>query len=123
MAYTSFGEFVRILRIKNHEVMGDMAKVLGASLPFLSAVENGKKNVPADWIEKIIEHYGLTETEQQNLREAVEESKTQYKIVAGRAGNNQRKAALQFARSFDEMDDETAIKILELLSKKEEKNE
>lgn len=118
MAYTSFGEFVRILRIKHHEVMGDMAKVLGASLPFLSAVENGKKNVPADWIEKIIEHYGLTETEQKNLREAVEESKTQFKIVAGKAGNHQRKAALQFARSFDEMDDETAIKILELLSKK-----
>ncbi len=121
MAYTSFGEFVRILRIKHHEVMGDMAKVLGASLPFLSAVENGKKNVPADWIGKITEHYGLTEIEQQNLREAVEESKTQFKIVAGKAGNNQRKAALQFARSFDEMDDETAIKILELLSQKEKK--
>lgn len=121
MAYTSFGEFVRILRIKHHEVMGDMAKVLGASLPFLSAVENGKKNVPADWIGKITEHYGLTEIEQQNLIEAVEESKTQFKIVAGKAGNNQRKAALQFARSFDEMDDETAIKILELLSQKEKK--
>ncbi len=121
MAYTSFGEFVRILRIKHHEVMGDMAEVLGASLPFLSAVENGKKNVPADWIGKIVEHYGLTEKEQQDLREAVEESKTQYKIVAGKAGNNQRKAALQFARSFDEMDDETAIKILDLLSKKEGK--
>ncbi len=123
MAYTSFGEFVRILRIKHHEVMGDMANVLGASLPFLSAVENGKKNVPAEWIGKITEHYGLTETEQQELEEAVEESKTQFKIVAGKAGNQQRKAALQFARSFDEMDDETAIKILELLSKKEGKGE
>ena len=118
MAYTSFGEFVRILRIKHHEVMGDMAKVLGVTLPFLSAVENGKKNVPADWIRKITEHYGLTETEQQELKEAVEESKTHFKIMAGKAGSNQRKAALQFARSFDEMDDETAIKILELLSKK-----
>ncbi|MFC2658665.1 MAG: helix-turn-helix domain-containing protein [Segatella sp.] len=118
MAYTSFGEFMRILRIKHHEVMGDMAKVLGVSLPFLSAVENGKKNVPSDWLGKITEHYKLSETEQQNLKESVEESKTQYKIVAGKAGSNQRRAALQFARSFDEMDDETAIKILELLSKK-----
>ena len=123
MAYTSFGEFVRILRIKHHEVMGDMAKVLGASLPFLSAVENGKKNVPADWIGKITEHYNLTDDEQRDLKEAIEESKTQFKIAAGEAGNNQRKAALQFARSFDEMDDETAIKILELLNKKEAKNE
>jgi len=27
--YTKFGEFVRILRVKNHQVMGDMAKLLG----------------------------------------------------------------------------------------------
>ena len=31
------------------------------------------------------------------------------------SGVNQRKVALQFARSFDGMDDETAIKILDLL--------
>lgn len=43
MAYTSFGEYVRILRIKNHEVMGDLAKILNVKVSFLSAVENGKK--------------------------------------------------------------------------------
>ena len=118
MAYTKFGEFVRILRIKNHEVMGDMAKVLGASLPFLSAVENGKKNVPAEWVKKITTHYNLSENEQQEMLEAIEESKTQYKIVMNDAGTNQRKVALKFARSFDELDDDTAIKILKLLSEK-----
>ena len=45
MAYTKFGEYMRILRIKHHEVMGDIAKLLGVTLPFLSAVENGRKNV------------------------------------------------------------------------------
>ena len=115
MSYTSFGEYVRILRIKHHEVMGDMAKVVGVSLPFLSAVENGKKNVPADWFDKLSEHYNLTNNEQLELKEAIEESKTHLKIITNGAGNNQRKAALQFARSFDDMDDETALKILELL--------
>ena len=119
MAYTKFGEYMRILRIKHHEVMGDMAKMLDASLPFVSAVENGKKNVPGEWAEKIINHYELNEVEQRELRETIEESKTQYKIVAEGAGVNQRRAALQFARSFDEMDDDTALKILELLSKSE----
>ena len=118
MAYTRFGEFVRILRIKNHEVMGDMAKVLGTSTPFLSAVENGKKNVPAGWVRKLVEHYELSAVERQELAEAVEESKIQFKINTFSAGNQQRKVALQFARSFDSMDDETALKILELLSKK-----
>ena len=120
MSYTRFGEFVRILRIKRHEVMGDMAKVLGVRIPFLSAVENGKKNVPADWADKLISHYNLSSEEQNALLQAIEESRTQYKIPMENAGIQQRRAALQFARSFDEMDDETALKILELLSHKGE---
>ena len=119
IAYTKFGEFVRILRIRWHQVMGDMASVLDTSIPFLSAVENGKKNIPQEWISKIINHYQLTDEEAEELKEAAEESKLQYKITAGNAGITKRKAALQFARSFDNMDDETANKILELLSKKE----
>ncbi|MBO4478447.1 MAG: helix-turn-helix transcriptional regulator [Lachnospiraceae bacterium] len=122
MGYTSFGEYVRILRIKNHQVMGDMAKQLGTSTPFLSAVENGKKNVPAEWVQKIVRLYGLNEEETKDLTKAVEESKLQYKIILGNAGVNQRRAAIQFARSFEEMDDETALKIMAILEKKEELN-
>lgn len=120
MSYTSFGEFVRILRVKHHEVMGDLAKVLNVKVPFLSAVENGKKNVPSEWVEKIIAHYRLSTMEQNELEKVIDESRTQYKISTGKAGVSQRRAALQFARSFDDMDDETATKILELLSKKED---
>lgn len=122
MAYTKFGEFVRILRIRNHEVMGDMASMLGVSLPFLSAVENGKKNVPTEWIGKIAAHYSLTASEKQELETAIEESRTQYKITPVNAGIQQRRAAMMFARSFDEMDDETATKILELLGRKGDSN-
>ena len=122
MTYTSFGEFVRILRIKHHEVMGDMAKMLEVKIPFLSAVENGRKNVPADWIDKIENHYGLTIKEKDELQKAVDESRTQYKISIKDSGINQRRAAMQFARSFDELDDDTAIKILKLLKDKEDRN-
>lgn len=118
MSYTSFGEFVRILRIKHHEVMGDMAKVLDVKAPFLSAVETGKKNVPTDWIDKLVEHYSLSEFEKKKLEDAVEESRTQYKILTQNASVNQRRAAMQFARSFDDIDDDTAIKIMELLKRK-----
>ncbi len=123
MSYTSFGEFMRLLRVKNHEVMGDVAKMLEVKVPFLSAVENGKKNVPVEWIDKIVDYYNLNEEEQMNLKEAIEESKTQYKIIMNNSGVNQRKAALQFARSFDGMDDETAVRILKLLKEKEGSDE
>lgn len=115
MGYTKFGEFVRILRIKHHEIMGDMADFLGTSLPFLSAVENGKKNVPKGWADKIINHYNLTETEKIELINSIEDSKTQMKIVLTNTSVPKRGAALQFARSFENMDDETARKIIDLL--------
>ena len=119
MSYTPFGEFVRILRIKHHQVMGDMAKLLNTSTPFLSAVENGKKNIPAEWIPQLVKYYSLNSEEEEQLKKSAEESRLQYKIVPGKAGKVQRKVAMEFARSFDEMDDETALKILELLRNKE----
>ena len=76
MSYTKFGEFVRLLRVKNHEVMGDMARMLATSTSNLSAVENGKKNVPKNWIPKIVDYYHLSEEEEHDLIESIEESKT-----------------------------------------------
>ncbi len=118
MSYTSFGEYMRVLRIKNHELMSDIAELLNVSVPFLSAVENGKKNVPSDWIPKIVEHYNLNEAEQQALIDAIEESKTYHKLNTLNAGPLQRKAALQFVRSFATMDDDTSRAILRLLKNK-----
>jgi transcriptional regulator with XRE-family HTH domain len=108
---------MRVLRIKNHEVMGDVAKILNVSVPFLSAVENGKKNVPSEWLEKISNHYNLDEAEYAELKKVVEQSKTQMKMDLTSATLIQRTVALQFARSFDNMDENTAKKIIELLEK------
>lgn len=117
MAYTKFGEFMRVLRVRHHEVMGDVAKLLGVSTPFLSAVENGKKNVPPEWIPIITEHYSLADAEQAELKEAIEHSRTQIKLNLSGSSDYQRNAALQFARSFGEIDEDTAKKILELLKR------
>ena len=106
--YTKFGEFMRVLRIKHHEIMGDIA----------SAVENGKRNVPADWVDKIVSHYNLSPEETQELLEAIEQSKTQMKLDLKSSEFFQRTAALQFARSFDNMDEDTAKRIIELLEGK-----
>lgn len=119
MTYTRFGEFVRILRIRRHEVMGDMAKKLGVKSSFLSAVENGKKNVPEDWVEKLVAGYALSVEMKRTLERAISESRTQYKLSVMDKGVVQRKAAAVFAREFENMDDDTAIKVLELLSQKE----
>ena len=116
MAYTKYGEFMRILRVKSHEVMGDTAKLLKVKLPLVSAVENGKKNVPEEWLQIIINHYHLNKQMQKELFEAVEASKTQVKINLSSASTLQRKIAIQFQRSFENLDDATAEAILKLLN-------
>ena len=72
MAYTKYGEFMRIQRIKHHEVMSDTANLFGVTIPFVSAVENGKKNVPEDWFVIISNHYNLQEEEKDALRAAID---------------------------------------------------
>ena len=118
MGYTRFGELMRILRIKHHEVMGDAAKMLGVTTPFLSAVETGKKNVPENWLGLIVKHYDLNDEEQSELSDAIEASRIQMKLNLIGSSNYKREMALQFQRSFDEIDEETAKKIIELLNSK-----
>ena len=116
MAYTKYGEFMRILRIRFHEVMGDTARLFGVKVPFVSAVENGKRNVPEEWFDKIVGHYNLSAEEQAELRDAIDDSKTQMKISLVNTNNVKREMALQFQRSFDGIDEETARKIIEMLN-------
>ena len=119
MSYTSFGEFMRTLRVKNHEIMGDTAKLFNCMISFVSSVENGKKNVPETWGPIIIDHYKLDEDKQKELYEAIEDSKAQVKLNLSSASIPQRKLAVQFQRSFENLDDETANVILNLLKEDE----
>lgn len=117
MGYTKYGEFIRVLRVKHHEVMGDTAKLLNCMVSFVSSVESGKKNVPDTWAQILIDHYQLSEFEQKELYDAIEDSKTQVKLNLISASMPQRRLAVQFQRSFEKLDDETANAIFELLNK------
>ena len=119
MAYTKYGEFMRVLRVKAHEVMGDTAKMLDVKIPFVSAVESGKRNVPEDWVPKIVEHYKLDSEKTAELLDAIESSKTQMKINLTSASNTQRQLAVQFQRSFEKLDEDTAEAIMKLLNKED----
>ena len=57
---TGFGKFLRKLRIDSDETQGDMAKKLDVAQSFLSAVENGKKDIPKSLCRKILDLYPLS---------------------------------------------------------------
>ncbi len=115
MGYTQFGLRIKKIRAEHNEVMADMAKALDVSIPFLSAVENGKKNIPNDWLDTLSKHYFLTEEEKEDLKQAIEESKIQIKINLLHADCQKRKLAFQFQRSFENLNDEKIDKISKIL--------
>ena len=119
MRYTPFGEFFRILRIKHQEVLNDAKEFLGVSCAYISSVECGKRPVPSDWEEKIIKHYDLNEKDVAKLKEVIEESVTSIKIGLIDASNAQRNVAMQFQRSFENLDDESVKEIIKILERNE----
>lgn len=112
---TEFGKALRKLRIEHGEVVRDMARRMGVSPSFISAVENGKKNVPDAWIKTIAELYDLNDAQINELREMAQQSMTSVKIDLLGRNASQRKAALIFARDFGKLSDNEADQIISLL--------
>jgi len=115
---TEFGKALRKLRIDHGEILLNMAKKLEVTPSFLSAVEVGKKNVPANWLERIVELYQLPVDEKKKLEQAVADSVVSVKLNLSQIEQPQRKAALVFARNFDTLSPEEADKLLEFFKAK-----
>lgn len=100
---TAFGKFCRKLRIDKGEVLKDMADKLNVKSSFLSAVELGKKSIPASWTEAIEKLYGLDSESVKALKEAVENSANAVKINLSGHNDSDRDLVLSFARRFDSL--------------------
>ena len=112
---TDFGKMCRRIRLEVNENLGDMADNLGMKSSFLSAIENGKKNVPKTLCEAIKEKYSLSVNEYNQLIEAAEVSKKQIKITMEGMNSNDRNLVLSFARKFEELDNSEKEKIMKIL--------
>lgn len=102
---TSFGKFCRKLRIDNGEILKDMALKLGVTSSYLSAVENGKRKIPEDWAEKIIEYYDLKKEDVRELEMAIMDSQNTFTINTESYNQEDKNLLLAFAREFGAMDD------------------
>ena len=114
---TEFGKFCRLLRIKNDEVLRDMAHKFGVSLSYLSAIENGKRPIPHGWRDEIVKLYALTNREAKDLDSAIYQSFQEVKITfdLNRFSKADRDKLIALARRYDEIDGDAEISLLELL--------
>jgi transcriptional regulator with XRE-family HTH domain len=115
---TELGKSLRKLRIDVGETLGDMADRLGITSSYLSAIEKGKRPAPAGLVEKIADLYSLSKEMRDSLAAAADKTLKSVKVDLDGASDPKRDAALCFARSFEDLDDETAKSVLKLLRKK-----
>ncbi len=119
---TRIGDYLRRLRMKNSQILKDMAEILGVSSAFLSAVENGKKNMPEAWYSVLQIEYSLTEEEMDNLRQAAMESQKVVSLNIQNASESKKQLAVSFAREFDNLDENTSNMISEMLWRRRKMN-
>ena len=116
---TELGKILKIIRIKRGEILKTMSENLGVTASYLSAVENGKRPMPSEWLEKLEKEYSLDAETMVNLQNAADKLVKSIKLDINKASNEKRDAALVFARSFDSMDEKTANDIKKMLLKGE----
>ena len=114
---TAFGKFCRKLRIEHEENLKDMAEKLGVTAAYLSAVEVGKRNIPAEWFNAISNIYELSANEQQDLQEAIDSSVKQIKIDLDNYSERQKQTAAMFARKLSTLNDNELEKLFKIFDK------
>ena len=113
---TEIGKFLKKLRVDNGEVLLTMAKKLGVSPSFLSAVELGKKKMPYEWNLKIRSAYALTPAQEDELDEAISISEKAVILDFEEVSPTAKKLAVSFARSFSDFTDEQLEALKKLMN-------
>lgn len=115
---TEFGKALRKLRIDKDELLKDMASKLDVTISYLSAVENGRREVPQNWVDDITILYGLNAKERDKLENLAYKSKKRISINLESADSKRKDVALAFARKFDDFSDEEIRKINSIIKGK-----
>lgn len=113
---TALGKFLRKLRIDNDELMKDMADKLLLATSTLSSIENGRRNPPKDFEEKLISAYKLASSEIEQLHNVVMQSKDEIALKIKDMPNQDQELAVSFARRFENLSEKDKARIKEILN-------
>lgn len=122
MAKVKISEELKSIRLSNGDNLRSMATKLNVTSAFLSAIENGKKNMPESLIYKMKEVYGLDGEIVEQLKTSAMESQKIISLNLSNKNSSQRELAVCFARQFDDIDEETNKRIMEILARRRKGN-
>ena len=114
---TPLGKVLRIWRISRGEILKTMAEKLDIVPPYLSAIENGKREPTLKFINTLKSVYTLSEDEIEQIDEAYFETIDNVSIDISNQTTAHRELSFVFARKFDSLSDEDIKIITKLLNK------
>lgn len=112
---TELAKILRGIRLENGQVLKDMSEALGVTSSYLSAVENGKRPMPEEWLNVLREKYCLGLDAIKRISNAADELRKTVKMDLGNVSGIKRDTAMVFARSFNDMDEKTVERIRKIL--------
>ncbi|MCR5764449.1 MAG: helix-turn-helix domain-containing protein [Treponema sp.] len=71
---TNLSKFLRILRIQNDELLGDMANKIGIMPSYLSSIEANRRPLTPALMQKLVNSYNLDEKDQEKLENYIAEA-------------------------------------------------
>jgi len=101
----AFGDLLRDLRISHGERQLDLARATGKDITFISAIEAGRKKVPAGLLEEIINHYDQAGENAERLRRLAAVSHRLLKVRLDGASKRHREVLGMYARKFSSLSD------------------
>ncbi|MCD8295745.1 MAG: helix-turn-helix domain-containing protein [Clostridia bacterium] len=108
---TPFGEYNKGYRKEHGITQADMAKELGISAQFLSALEVGKSRIPYSVMERYCDRFDLTDNERAGAKAAVFETNNNVEIDISKFKGSKREVIIQFACLADGMDEVDATRL------------
>ncbi len=120
---TPLGKELRKLRIDSGERIFDLAEALGVTSSFISALELGKKSVPAGFVDKVAQHYQMDDKSVRRLRKLADVSAKMVPIQLAARTDTARELAFAFARAFPQIGDDQARELIGQLDPKGKEEE
>lgn len=116
---TPFGKLLRRERQDRNLLLGDLAKLLGISTPYLSQLETGRRFVPDGFEDKVIKALSLGQNDANELIRAAALSRGEYHISLGKdASVEDRSLAAELADSFARLSPEAKKQLRDVITGK-----
>lgn len=115
MPVNEYGIYIRGIRKKLNIKLEDMALKLNVSKSFLSALENGKKTIPQEYADKVVDVLNLSSLERNKLKNSIDISNGKIQLEISNMTEERKEVALAFARKINQANEKELSELKKIL--------